>query len=103
MVSNDAIEYPNLGPNKYDGEDLFFFYDPQFTITTNSLCQSGIDAVSCNSVTGSKFECVELDENGLASYAFQLSDYISQSIPPGTYTVSYDVSTSAGKESGVTD
>ena len=99
-----ATSQTNPDPDTYSDTPVIFNYNP-FTITADPGCQTGVEAVKCRSVSpdlGSILPCQELDQNGQLTWQFSEDDFTSGRVPPGTYTFTYDVSTSAGYEVGVT-
>ena len=84
---------------------MIFNYNP-FIIDAPNICQLGVQAVYCKSVSpqiaDSRLGCQDLSAIGTLSWSFPETAFTSGDVPPGVYTFTYEVSTSANKEPAVT-
>jgi len=77
----------DLGTDGYSNKPMTFTYR-DFTVTPD-YCET---TVSCKSVIPSTpFPCLELDQNGQATWTVGPEDWINKRVPPGTYTTTYEV------------
>ena len=90
--------------DNFSGNDVVFTYNPP-VVTAPSVCLSGNEMVTCNSFTPENLilECAEIDiATGEITWNLSKDQFGDDLIPAGTYTFTYDVSTSPGREEGVT-
>jgi len=79
--------------------DSYTSTDMTFTYNAFQVVPSYCDlTVTCRSVSPSNANvpCQNLDSNGQATWNFTPQEYIDRRVPPGTYTVTFDVTASNG-------
>lgn len=87
VVIQATTQNNDLGTDEYSGNPMTFTYR-DFTVTPD-YCET---TIKCSSVSpASPLPCKELDDNGQASWTFTPTDWINKTVPPGTYTFTYEV------------
>lgn len=83
-----ATQQTNPAPDQYTGQDVVFTYNPFQTIP--SYCQL---TVECEQVSPENafIPCKNLDSNGQIKYNFPFQRYTNRDVPPGSYVITFSV------------
>lgn len=82
----------NPAPDNYSGNAVVFTYNP-FTVVPD-VCTLSISCISVSPVLANDvLPCQELDGNNMVTWNFPDTVFTDNSIPPNTYTFTYEVKT----------